>query len=76
MIEYPSQLGLQEQVLLGPGMNNFCINITAVDDSEQESSSELLTLVLSHDSEITSSVRVIQGNSEVQLAILDDDSKL
>ena len=75
VIEYTSinRQRLRE-VVLTPDMERSCINITAIDDSREESSLELLTLRIYHDS--ISSVRVLPERSELNIVILDDDSKL
>lgn len=69
MIEYPIQQ--REQVYLGPNLNRSCINISAVDDSEQETIREEITLFLQAGEK--SNARVI--NSVFHIVILDDDSE-
>ena len=63
-------------MLLGPGRNRSCINITAIDDGVEEASLELLTLTLYHyNNEQISSIQVLSDKSTLEIYILDDDSE-
>ena len=67
-IKYPIERG--QQLYLGPDLNRSCINITAIDDNVFEDT-ERLHIQLREGEK--SNARVI--NSEVDINIVDDDSK-
>ena len=72
VIEYPFR---GNEILLGPDMPRSCINITANDDTEEESPSESLVLRLHHYNKEISSVQVIHNRNTLTINLLDDDSK-
>jgi hypothetical protein len=77
VIEYPLHDQLGRQIYLGPNLNRSCVNFTAIDDnipepeSEAPVSEEVAYIFLRGRDK--SNVQVI--NSQLEIYILDDDSK-